>query len=313
MKKRKKRTYMEERVARGEAFYLPAPKHLGGGQMLVMSGALGIDVADRFERHITQSKNRKKTRRQKKKKSKHSTSKVTNRFQEINHGDVMYKPDLFDWNKPMLVLGGQLGIDVADRFERHKLKEEVRKSSRKPSESIHEKHKLVNTGTVYTVPDPTGGAPMLILGGELGIDIADRFEKQRLEKIRKKKTRKVKKEKKSKERKSKHKKSSKKCKDKNSSKTKKHDKLPTYLMFDFFGTTNAQSLLILPGCIDVDMIDKFTTFKGEEAQQTPAQHVHTEACGVEVEESTDNEYYQHPGTNYNEPILSQYVSDHPHH
>ena len=317
MKKRKKKTYMEERVARGEAFYLPAPKHLGGGQMLVMSGALGIDVADRFERHITQSKNRKKTRRhkKKKKKSKHSTSKVTNRFQEINQGDVMYKPDLFDWNKPMLVLGGQLGIDVSDRFERHKLKEEVRKSSCKPSESIHEKHKLVNTGTVYTVPDPTGGAPMLILGGELGIDIADRFEKHRLEKIRKKKTRKVKKEKKSKEKKSKHKKSSKKCKDKKSSKTKKHDKLPTYLMFDFFGTTNAQSLLILPGCIDVDMIDKFTTFKGEESRQTQPQpqHVHTEACGVEVEEATDNEYYQHPGTNYNEPILSQYVDDHPHH
>ena len=153
---------------------------------------------------------------------------------------------------------------------------------------------------------------MLILGGELGIDVADRFERHRLEQIRKKKTRKVKKEKKKKEKKSKEKKS--KSKDKKTRKSKKHDKLPTYLMFDFFGTTNAQSLLILPGCIDVEMIEKFTKFKGEEeAQHTPPQHVHTEACGVEVEETTDDEYYQHPGTNYNEPILSQYVDEHPHH
>ena len=58
-------------------------------------------------------------------------------------------------------------------------------------------------------------------------------------------------------------------------------------MFDFFG--NDGVLLVLPGCVDIEMTERFTTLD-KDLQENKVEHTHTEACGVEVLEN-----YAHPG------------------
>jgi len=228
-KRSKKKSNLTFKVENNEAFYLPVPSQIGDGMMLVMKGELGIDVNDRFERHITQKDEREKTEKRMQKKSRNKTTKSEPRYDNVNYGLPTYKLDPTDWGQQMLVLGGELGIDVSDRFERHKLKKSHRTDKRTegyrfPGEDINERHERVNKGAVMYQSDPKGGSPMLILGGELGIDIADRFERHRLKEVRKQKTKKKKEKKKKKKSKS-HKK-----------REHKHEKQATY-MFDFLATT----------------------------------------------------------------------------
>lgn len=296
-RKTKKKSNLTLKIENNEAFYIPTPSQLGDGMMLVMKGELGIDVSDRFERHITQKDEREKTKKRKEKKLRNKTAKSEPRYDNVNNGLPTYKLDPTNWGQQMLVLGGELGIDIGDRFERHKLKKSSRTDERTegyrfPGEDINDRHRRVNAGAAMYQSDPQGGSPMLILGGELGIDIADRFERHRLKEVRKQKTKK-KKEKKEKKKKSKsHKK-----------REHKHEKQATY-MFNFFG--NDGVLLVLPGCVDIEMTERFTTLD-KDTQDVGVEHTHTEACDVEVLENQP-----HPGNEEKESILSSYISGHPH-
>ena len=76
-------------------------------------------------------------------------------------------------------------------------------------------------------------------------------------------------------------------------------------MFDFFG--NDGVLLVLPGCVDIEMTERFTTLD-KDLQENKVEHTHTEACGVEVLEN-----YAHPGNEMKASLLSSYVDDHENH
>ncbi len=256
----------------------------GQENVLVLSGSVSVDVFDKYE----------ETRRKYKRnhKSKNSLNK------KVKNKELLYIPlGPNQGGGNMLVIPGAINMDLYDRFEKHETNSKTRrkiekarkkKTNSRRNETNYERAQRINSSTPDYKLDPYDQTIMLILGGELGLDIKNRFETYKHKTLEKeKKTKKSKKKKRKKTTKNRVKKG--------------HTYWASY-MNDYFGDTKtSNNVLILDGCFNLNMTEQFTKFKNEDDTNKSK---YTEACGIEIIESSNDEY-THPGSENNPSILSK--------